>query len=414
MKVFTDGMDYPVTLYSNDSGLFIDMEHSHETLALTPDINVVPEQLHGLYKRFVRAYSNVTVCLAKCNGQYGLSIGADAEFDKRGTAFSKLIIAGAKLEEAINALHIDGEVYLGFEWFPFGYPHDFFVFVPQSEDDECIQYVIGLVHLLMMNKKITKDLPLPHSRSELAKEPKFIDFLEKNDFFALREYECPDLSGLHLYRRTLPEGWVTNDSRCVALDIFFEAVSSRCEYKKGVPHGIKPRVFLHPQAGTKVYEVEPTMDQTDGTWYIDLPPAGERSLKRLYVTRWETPMMIFELNTFANHCGYFYNADKACDFESSVNNGYNCKHPEQGEGEEMSDGNFVGARTSWCPLGYTPDANDLAVWGIISREEAETYYDSQSDDYASMKDYVVVTDKETILRLMKNGVKPLNEKLYAD
>lgn len=32
MKVFTDGMDYPVTLYSNDSGLFIDMEHSHETL----------------------------------------------------------------------------------------------------------------------------------------------------------------------------------------------------------------------------------------------------------------------------------------------------------------------------------------------------------------------------------------------
>ena len=56
----------------------------------------------------------------------------------------------------------------------------------------------------------------------------------------------------------------------------------------------------------------------------------------------------------------------------------------------------------------------MAVWGIISREEAETYYDSQSDDYASMKDYVVVTDKETILRLMKNGVKPLNEKLYAD
>ena len=43
----------------------------------------------------------------------------------------------------------------------------------------------------------------------------------------------------------------------------------------------------------------------------------------------DTPDLIMELNDFANHCGYFFNA---CMQDGIIaNNGYNCSHPDQDE-----------------------------------------------------------------------------------
>ena len=73
---------------------------------------------------------------------------------------------------------------------------------------------------------------------------------------------------------------------------------------------------------------------------------------------------IYDLNDFANQCGYFYNAyltpkdpnDKTfCPGrDPSPNNGYNCRHPDCGE---VQDG--VGCCFAWsCPLGYEADQED--------------------------------------------------------
>lgn len=45
------------------------------------------------------------------------------------------------------------------------------------------------------------------------------------------------------------------------------------------------------------------------------------------------------INEFANRCGYFYNA--CIEKDITANNGYNCKHPGQGE-TEVVDGKLIG------------------------------------------------------------------------
>lgn len=66
---------------------------------------------------------------------------------------------------------------------------------------------------------------------------------------------------------------------------------------------------------------------------------------------------IEELNRFANRCGYFYNAYLEKDI--SVNNGYNCRHPEQEE-YEIEDGEKIGSCYCWsCPLAYEADEEDF-------------------------------------------------------
>ena len=68
---------------------------------------------------------------------------------------------------------------------------------------------------------------------------------------------------------------------------------------------------------------------------------------------------IYQINNFANRCGYFYNAYLEENF--TCNNGYNCNHPQQEEAETNGDtGKEVGKCYAWsCPLGYEADEEDF-------------------------------------------------------
>jgi hypothetical protein len=66
---------------------------------------------------------------------------------------------------------------------------------------------------------------------------------------------------------------------------------------------------------------------------------------------------IMRINTLANHCGYFYNAYIENDI--SVNNGYNCNHPEQEEIETIYGQKIGGCHCFSCPLGYEADEEDF-------------------------------------------------------
>ena len=64
-----------------------------------------------------------------------------------------------------------------------------------------------------------------------------------------------------------------------------------------------------------------------------------------------------KINKFANQCGYFYNAH--IEKGITVNNGYNCRHPEQEETETV-DGQEIGRCHCFsCPLGYEADEEDF-------------------------------------------------------
>lgn len=69
---------------------------------------------------------------------------------------------------------------------------------------------------------------------------------------------------------------------------------------------------------------------------------------------------IHQINNFANSCGYFYNAEIEDD-NFSCNNGYNCKHPEQGETDiNEQTGKEIGKCYAWsCPLGVEADQEDF-------------------------------------------------------
>ena len=78
------------------------------------------------------------------------------------------------------------------------------------------------------------------------------------------------------------------------------------------------------------------------------------------------PVIILELNHFANLCGHFYNAEYHDFSLPNCNNGYNCNHPEQEEGTEVGD-RFIKSCYGWsCPLGYPPDQHD----GVSERWES--------------------------------------------
>ena len=68
---------------------------------------------------------------------------------------------------------------------------------------------------------------------------------------------------------------------------------------------------------------------------------------------------IWDINDFANQCGYFYNAylEKGV----SINNGYNCRHIECEETEiNEATGEEIGKCYAFsCPLAYEADQEDF-------------------------------------------------------
>ena len=84
--------------------------------------------------------------------------------------------------------------------------------------------------------------------------------------------------------------------------------------------------------------------------------------------------VLMEINTWANRCGYFYNAyltpKDSGDTEfypgrdPSPNNGYNCRHPDC---DCMEDG--VGCCYTWsCPFGFEADEEDCKAYGVEHQE----------------------------------------------
>ena len=75
------------------------------------------------------------------------------------------------------------------------------------------------------------------------------------------------------------------------------------------------------------------------------------------------------INNLANICGYFFNAELDPELKChGVNNGYNCKHPEQ---EENCSG--IGCCYQWsCPLENVipADEEDCKKYGL-DYEESE-------------------------------------------
>lgn len=122
----------------------------------------------------------------------------------------------------------------------------------------------------------------------------------------------------------------------------------------------------------------------------------------------DVPDLVMELNDFANHCGYFFNAYMQDNI--TANNGYNCSHPDQDEiVEDEESGKAAGCCYCWsCPLGYPPDGKDLVNYGILSEEDARAeYFDECSGEYMTAKDYIVVSDADTIRRLREAGITGL-------
>jgi hypothetical protein len=66
---------------------------------------------------------------------------------------------------------------------------------------------------------------------------------------------------------------------------------------------------------------------------------------------------IMRINSFANQCGYFYNA--YIEKEITINNGYNCSHPEQEEIETVNGQKIGSCHCFSCPLGYEADEEDF-------------------------------------------------------
>lgn len=114
------------------------------------------------------------------------------------------------------------------------------------------------------------------------------------------------------------------------------------------------------------------------------------------------PIIILELNHFANLCGHFYCAEAHDPTLPNCNNGYNCDHPDQEEGTEVWD-RFIGSCYGWsCPLGYPPDRHDLKKYGVVD-DDGEPDDGSEEADF----DYIVVSDTDTIRRLREMGVSGL-------
>ena len=111
---------------------------------------------------------------------------------------------------------------------------------------------------------------------------------------------------------------------------------------------------------------------TDVKEYYTPHPLGLYGLKKppqswCYYKGDEVPD-IMTLNNLANICGYFCKSALDQDFDTSPNNGYNCKHPEQ---KEKCGG--IGCCYQWsCPLAniVPADEEDCAKYGL-DYEESE-------------------------------------------
>ncbi len=111
----------------------------------------------------------------------------------------------------------------------------------------------------------------------------------------------------------------------------------------------------------------------------------------------ETVQALMEINTLANICGYFFNhcyVPELCDHET-VNNGYNCRHPAQGEGE---DG--IGSCYAWtCPFCYPANGSVCASCGIECEE-------SGNEECECEDDYVVASIPEELFCKSKMELIP--------
>ncbi len=85
------------------------------------------------------------------------------------------------------------------------------------------------------------------------------------------------------------------------------------------------------------------------------------------------------INIFANRCGYFYNA--FLEKNVSVNNGYNCSHPNQKEIEIINNEQIGKCYCFSCPLAIEADEEDFNKSEI----------DNQGYEYEEMQ-YVVVCE----------------------
>lgn len=84
-------------------------------------------------------------------------------------------------------------------------------------------------------------------------------------------------------------------------------------------------------------------------------------------------------DSVVSECDFFYNAYAEADI--NVNNGYNCKHPEQSEIETV-DGKKIGRCHCFsCPLGYEADEEDFE----------DTDIDNQGFEYEEMS-FLVIDD----------------------
>jgi hypothetical protein len=87
--------------------------------------------------------------------------------------------------------------------------------------------------------------------------------------------------------------------------------------------------------------------------------------------------VLMGINSWANRCGYFYNA--CIEKDITINNGYNCRHPEC----EYTD-KGIGCCYTWsCPLGYEADRVDCKNVGLDHEESAYIIVDISEEDYCA-------------------------------
>ncbi|MDE7246827.1 MAG: hypothetical protein K2N43_02960 [Lachnospiraceae bacterium] len=99
----------------------------------------------------------------------------------------------------------------------------------------------------------------------------------------------------------------------------------------------------------------------------------------------ETVQALMEINTLANICGYFFNHCRIPELSSheTVNNGYNCAHSMQEEGE---DG--IGSCCAWsCPFCYPANGSVCSACGVECEE-------SGCEECECEDDYVVASIPE--------------------
>jgi hypothetical protein len=84
----------------------------------------------------------------------------------------------------------------------------------------------------------------------------------------------------------------------------------------------------------------------------------------------ETITELLPINTLANKCGYFYNAYLEKDID--LNNGYNCKHPQNMEAPDC-------CYTFACPIAYMADYEEMLELDPALAAEYKEEFDRNGD-----------------------------------